>query len=53
MSLMDVLQTATSGLTGVPEEWMPATGTRAFVLDAQRSGHDGSSLAVRNSKIEV
>jgi hypothetical protein len=33
MNTEDVFQRATSGFSQVPEDWMPATGTRAFVFE--------------------
>ena len=33
MNIEDVFQQATSGFSRVPEDWMPATATRAFVLE--------------------
>jgi uncharacterized protein len=33
MNIDDIFHRATSGLSRVPEDWMPATGTRAFVFE--------------------
>ena len=33
MNIEDIFQRATSGFSQVPEDWMPATGTRAFVFE--------------------
>jgi uncharacterized protein len=33
MNIEDIFQRATSGFSQVPEDWMPATGARAFVFE--------------------
>jgi hypothetical protein len=33
MNIQDIFQRATAGFSRVPEDWMSATGTRAFVFD--------------------